>query len=546
MKSNAWLAVSPVSTLSQTFLLRSLITVLLASSAGPLLAQAVKYNGATPAVDFGNANVCPAGATTPAPCSKTVSLSYKVVTGGELGTPKVVTTGGVQDLDFTATSGTTCTGVVTTGSSCVVTVKLTPRVAGARSGAVEITDSSGNVLATTFVYGNGIAAQIAFGPGVQQIVDDEDDGIDNPTFPQGIAVDAAGNVFVSYFSGGGSGPEGEILEFPAGGGSPVIVSVSQPVVQPVALAIDGAGNLFISDDDTGIIKTSVSGGNAVVLDSDFGGATLAVDGAGDLFALNGILKKYPAGGGAAVQVSLPPGNYSGFAVDGPGNIYLSSSTQLIEVPAAGGPATVLAEGKNLGIAAVDRAGNFYSVVEVSYYIGPGREPYGTYCIMEVPRAGGGTRNALGCATAGGAGGLALDDSGNIYMSLDSVDEDNDSLVIQFNRSDPPSLTFDSTPVGTTSKDSPMTVAIDNIGNETLEFGDLNIIPDSFVQVPGSGLHEECTGVVHVLPGKACNLSISVKPIQSGQLDGAVKLAEKSPNGAYTYQVIPLSGTATAK
>ena len=46
----------------------------LAFSASPLLyGQSVTYTGSTPALDFGSVNVCPSGATSPAPCSKTLN-----------------------------------------------------------------------------------------------------------------------------------------------------------------------------------------------------------------------------------------------------------------------------------------------------------------------------------------------------------------------------------------------------------------------------------------------------------------------------------------
>ncbi len=54
----------------------------------------------TRSVNFGSANVCAPGQTTPAPCSQTLTLSFNVNAGGTLGTPKVLT-GGAPNLDFT-------------------------------------------------------------------------------------------------------------------------------------------------------------------------------------------------------------------------------------------------------------------------------------------------------------------------------------------------------------------------------------------------------------------------------------------------------------
>jgi hypothetical protein len=116
--------------------------------------------------DFGRANICAPGHTMPAPCSQTMKLSYNVTASGTLGTPQVLT-GGAPNLDFTLTSGSTCTGAVTEGSTCTVYVTFAPLATGVRNGAVEIINSSGTVLATTPIYGVGVAAADA--PPVAQV-----------------------------------------------------------------------------------------------------------------------------------------------------------------------------------------------------------------------------------------------------------------------------------------------------------------------------------------------------------------------------------------
>jgi hypothetical protein len=106
-------------------------------------------------VNLGGAHVCMPGQTGPTPCSQSLTLIYNVTASGTLGTPQVLT-GGAPNLDFTLASGSTCTGAVTEGSTCVVNVTFTPQAVGARKGAVEITDSGGKVLATTTLYGTGV------------------------------------------------------------------------------------------------------------------------------------------------------------------------------------------------------------------------------------------------------------------------------------------------------------------------------------------------------------------------------------------------------
>ena len=108
----------------------------------------------TISVNFGGANICAPGATTPAPCSQTLTLNFNVNADVTLGTPKVLS-GGAPNLDFTLASGSTCTGAFSAGTTCTVNVTFAPLATGVRNGSVEITDSSGNVLATTLIYGFG-------------------------------------------------------------------------------------------------------------------------------------------------------------------------------------------------------------------------------------------------------------------------------------------------------------------------------------------------------------------------------------------------------
>src|SRR5271156_683736 len=75
---------------------RALIFVSLAGMCAAWSASAASAQ----AVNFGSVNVCPSGATTPAPCNKTLAVSFTVPATGTLGTPKVFTQG-APNLDFT-------------------------------------------------------------------------------------------------------------------------------------------------------------------------------------------------------------------------------------------------------------------------------------------------------------------------------------------------------------------------------------------------------------------------------------------------------------
>ncbi len=122
----------------------------------------------TISVSFGTVNICPAGQTTPAPCSETLTLNFTVTASGTLGTPKALTLG-APNLDFTLASGSTCTGAFSAGATCTVNVTFAPLATGTRNGSVEITDGSGNVLTTTQIYGFGqVPTTIDFSQGFGQ------------------------------------------------------------------------------------------------------------------------------------------------------------------------------------------------------------------------------------------------------------------------------------------------------------------------------------------------------------------------------------------
>src|ERR1700722_2582178 len=223
--------------------------------------------------NFGPVNLCPAGQTTPAPCSQVLTLNYDVTAGGSLGPIRVVT-GGAQNKDFTLASGSSCTGAVTAGTPCTVNVNFTPLAAGARNGAVQLTDSSGNVLASTLIYGVGLGPQITFGAGAQAVLDTA------LSDPYNVAVDGSGNVFVADTL------NARVMKIPAGGGTPT--SIVSGLSFPTGAAGNGAGDLLIVDNATA------------------------------------LLVEVPAGGGTPINVPIQLTSPVGVAVDGAGNVFISS------------------------------------------------------------------------------------------------------------------------------------------------------------------------------------------------------------------------------
>jgi len=496
---------------------------LLFSASTLLHGQSVTYTGTSPALNFGTVNVCPSGATTPAPCSNTLALTYNVTGSGTLGIPKVVTEG-APNLDYTLASGSTCTGLVTQGTTCAVKVTLAPRYAGERKGAVEIVDASGNVLATTLVYGIGVAPQIAFDPAAQTTI-----GV-APSFPCFVAVDELGNVYLeNYFYG-------SITKVLPDGGTPT--SLGSGLNGPLAVALDGAGDVLIAD-NLKVWEVPADGGAQVVL--PFTGVEspqdVAVDGSGNVFVSYynfvgddsvGAVAELPAGGD---QITLP---FTGLdipyslAVNNVGDVFVSDydvtgpvrAAYIFELPASGGGQTMLPFPYAVqGQLAADSAGDLFV----------GDSPQ----IMQLP-AGASVPIAISDfpSTAAADQNVAVSSAGDVYATLTNLN------LVELHRSQPPSLSFPETALGTTS--IPLSVQIQNIGNAALSLSGMNA-SGPFAVVPGSGTPADCTTSSSLAPGAQCNLSITFKPESEGLVTGALTLSDNSLNNNPANQVIQLSG-----
>ncbi len=179
----------------------------------------------------------PVGTTSPA--ITTVVTFNSIGTLGSIG----VFTQGAVNLDFNRVSGGSC-AVGTTyaaGQTCTVIFSFKPTYPGLRYGGVALTTSAGVLLANSYIYGIGTGPQLVYAPPVQRLLGS---GIADPG---GVAVDGSGNIFVSNNAAKASGDR--LYEMSATGGSIRQIGIF-PSAQDVS--VDGSGNVFLIDNRTAL------------------------------------------------------------------------------------------------------------------------------------------------------------------------------------------------------------------------------------------------------------------------------------------------------
>ena len=273
-----------------TTVISLLVCLVLIGFASQLTAQVV-FNGSPSWVNFGTATVADATGTTQ-------TLSFTVPSGVTLGRVSALMMG-APNLDFKVTGGDCHAG--TTGTSCTVQVTFVPLKPGTRQGAVVLIGQDGTAVATVPIFGTGSGPQITFKPGLittfagTGIQGNSGDGgpatsatLDNP---MPLASDGFGNIYISSETLRKVTPDGTIST----------VAGCDGQQYPGGLAVDGAGNIYASQQNSFICK-------------------ITPDGQASHFAGTGTQGHAGDGGPAtSAQISGP----GGIAVDVEGNVYFS-------------------------------------------------------------------------------------------------------------------------------------------------------------------------------------------------------------------------------
>ena len=295
----------------------------------------------------GNANYAPAA---PVSSSVVVTAPNIVIGSVSLGQPVTlqfaaagtlssieVLTQGVTGLDFSATTGGTCTTgkAYTVNQTCTVNVLFSPKYAGTRQGAVVLVNSGNAPLATAYLQGIGMGSQLTFLPALQSTIGNALYG------PSGVAVDGAGNVYIAdtYNS--------RVLKQTLSNGTYAESIIAGGVYDPYGVAVDGAGNVYIADTNNNrVLKETLSAGTyaqSTVVGGLDAPQAVAVDAVGNVYVAdtyNGRVLKETFSGGAYAQSIVASGlnNPEGVAVDGVGNVYIADTdnNQVLKETLSGG------------------------------------------------------------------------------------------------------------------------------------------------------------------------------------------------------------------
>jgi sugar lactone lactonase YvrE len=478
-----------------------------------------------------------------------------------------------------------CTGAAP--YTCTVTLSFAPQYPGLRQDAVRVLDSGGNVLATTLLYGLGLAPQAVLRPGVLTsfagtgtLGNSGDNGAAvraELSNPQGVAVDGAGNVYLA------DSLAQVIRKVNAATG--MITTVVGPANSaglnaPTGIAVDGAGNLYIADSQnnqirkldavsglittvagTGAVSASLGDGNLATQASLHNPSDVAVDPPGNLYIAdeyNNRIRRVDAGtgvittvagggtpgrgadgiGDAGPAVNAVLSDPSSVAFDSAGNLYIADSGNNLIREVNNGTISVVAGNGSPAYsgdngAATQASLNQPSSVRVdaagNLYIVDSHNN-----VIRQVNGAGIISSAVAAGQLNNPGGIAIDPSGNIYIA-----DQGNSLVREIT-SGSAVLNFGATGVGTVS--SPQIVSIDNIGNQALAIGGLSLT-ESFLQQSSGAM--DCSLDVTVAPAASCSVAVAFVPQSASSFTGDLSLLTNSLNGtSLSLQVVALSGSGT--
>jgi sugar lactone lactonase YvrE len=260
--------------------------------------------------------------------------------------------------------------------------------------------------------------------------------------PKGIAVDAAGNIYVADSANytvrriTQNGIVSTVAGVPGESGPANGTGAQARFYYPESVAVDGAGDVYVAEADLTIRKITPDGMVSTVPAQVLALSGLAIDTAGSIYVSDSnAIEKITSSGTLSVLAGVPGGSYGyidavgtdarfdnprGLAVDRVGNVYVADSgnNAIRKITPTGAVSTMVGSThfKNPWAVAVDDAGNIY-VADSGNHIIRTITPTGFVRTLAGLAGVPGSADGLGnSARFFQPQGVALDSAGKIYVT----------------------------------------------------------------------------------------------------------------------------------
>jgi sugar lactone lactonase YvrE len=313
--------------------------------------------------------------------------------------------------------------------------------------------------------------------------------------PQGVAVDKAGDLFISDSSnyvvrkidvnGTITTIAGDNQQGYSGDGA---IATAAQLSYPLGVAVDDAGNVYIADGQNYVVRKVGTDGNinTIAGDNQFG---------------------YSGDGGAATSAQLSYPN--GLKLDGAGNLYIADQYNGV-IRMVDGNGNIGTIAGTVGLCGrCDRSNTKGTLISHNQDSGNGDGGPATSAVINLPV------------------GLALDPAGNFYIADhygDAVRKVDVTASV---------MAFGSI---TTGGNATLVATVSNVGTATLDFS-LFTIPNGYTQAT---VGNDCAVGTPVSTATSCAMAMTFSPLVAGIYNGSLSIAS---DAFQTPQTISLTGSS---